>query len=106
RLVLVVDEHVPVGFVRDGEEMGGHLSTTLAHEHTAYGVSVDGKSLVGVDHNAEETGVDVDEHGCVTSSEIVQHRGVVEEGEVGPVLGLLELGRVHLLEEVLLHRRL
>ena len=57
RLVFAVLKHITIGFVRDGEKMGWHLSTTLAHVHSSDGVGVDGKSLVGVDDDTEETRV-------------------------------------------------
>ena len=44
----------------------------------------------------------VDEHGCVARAQIVKHRGVVEERQVGHVLGFLEFRWVHLLDELLL----
>ena len=48
----------------------------------------------------------VDEQGGVSRAEVVQHGGVVEEGQVGHVLGLLELGRIHLQHQLLLQRHL
>ena len=56
-LIFVILKHVTVGFVRDGEKMGWHLSTTLTHVHSSDRVGVDGKSLVGVDDDTEETRV-------------------------------------------------
>ena len=38
----------------------------------------------------------IDEFGLVAGAEVVQHAGLVEVGQVGHVLTLLVLGRVHL----------
>jgi len=42
----------------------------------------------------------VDQHLTVTTSQVVQHAGVVQEGQVGHILGALKLGRIHLLGEI------
>ena len=60
RLVLAVSQHVVVGVIRDRVDVRRHLSLTLvlvAHDDV---VIIDGKPLVGVDGDAEETGVGVD----------------------------------------------
>ena len=44
----------------------------------------------------------VDHTGAVTALQVVQHRGLIEVSHVGHVLDLLELGRVHLLDVILL----
>ena len=44
----------------------------------------------------------VDELGVVALLQVVQHRSVVQVGQVGHVLALLKLGRVHLLQRRLL----
>ena len=78
-------------------------------------LGIDRVSLVRIDSNAEQTGVGlnlenqinsmltfsdvkthVDKFGLVSRPQIVEDRGLVEVGEVGHVLTLLKLGRVHL----------
>lgn len=44
----------------------------------------------------------VDELGVVTLLQVVEDRSIVEVGQIGHVLGFLILGRVHLLQLVLL----
>lgn len=56
-LILVVLQHVSVGLIGDGEQMRRHFGSALAHEHSRHRLCVDRKAFVGVDHDAEETGV-------------------------------------------------
>lgn len=44
----------------------------------------------------------VDELGVVTLLQVVEDRSIVEVGQIGHILGFLILGRVHLLQLVLL----
>lgn len=53
----MVGQHVDVGTVRDGEDVGGHLRTTLASVELGTTEGVHRESLVGVDSHTEETGV-------------------------------------------------
>lgn len=46
--------HAPVGRVRDGVDVRGHLVSLLALVHVDDLLGVDGQVLVGVDHHAEE----------------------------------------------------
>lgn len=55
RLIFVVGQHVDVGTVRNGEDVGRHLRTTLATVQPGASYGVHGESLVGVDSHAEET---------------------------------------------------
>lgn len=48
----------------------------------------------------------IDEARVVSAVEVVEYASLVEERELGHILNLLELGRVHLLHIVLVHRRL
>lgn len=57
RLVGVVGQHVDVGTVRDGENVGWHLITALATVHLSATVRVHGVTLVGVDGDTEKAGV-------------------------------------------------
>ena len=56
-LILGICHHLLVGTIRDGKQMGGHLIPPLANVHLDHPVAVDGITLVGVDHNAEEARV-------------------------------------------------
>ena len=47
-------EHVVVGDVRNGEEVGRHLHTLLAFVHVGHAGPVDGQLPVGVDCHAEQ----------------------------------------------------
>lgn len=57
RLILVVGQHVDVGTVRNGEDVGWHLVTALATVHLGATHGVHGEPLVGIDGHAEQTGV-------------------------------------------------
>ncbi|GMR58681.1 hypothetical protein PMAYCL1PPCAC_28876, partial [Pristionchus mayeri] len=98
--------HVAISFVCHCEEMRRNFVATSSLVHLADALRVDGKTLVGIDDDAEETRIRVDHHGVVSLSQIVQHTRVIQEGEVGHILSLLELRWVHLLRVVLLQRYL
>lgn len=57
RLILVVGQHVDVGTVRDGENVGWHLVTALATVHLGATHRVHGEPLVRIDGDAEKTRV-------------------------------------------------
>ena len=82
--------------------MGWDFITALADVDFGGAVGVDGITLVGVDGDAEEARVGVDEPGDVTTLQVVQDRGVVEVCQVRHVLAFLELGGVNLANQVLL----
>lgn len=50
-------DHVSVSLIGSGEEMRRHLVSSLSHVVLDDGLGVDGKTLVGVDYNTEETGI-------------------------------------------------
>lgn len=58
-------QHVRVSTVGDGEDVGWYLITPFALVDLDHTVGVDGVSLVGVDGNAEEARVGVDEFAVV-----------------------------------------
>ena len=88
--------------LRNGKDMGWHLVPPLGAVNTDSPHGVDGEPLVGVDGNAEETRVGVDQSLHVSHLEIEQDRGVIKVGQVGHVLAAVVLGRVDLGHEVLL----
>ena len=75
-------KHVVVGAVRDGEQVRRHFITPLALVNLDHTVGVDGIALVRVDDHTEETRVGVNEPGYVASLQVVQHRGIVQVGQV------------------------
>ena len=94
--------HVGVSAVGDGEDVGRHLIAPAALVDVDGAVGVDGEALVGVNGHAEQAGVGVDQLNEVALLQVVEHRGVVEVGQVGHVLAFLVLGRVHLGDLLLL----
>merc|ERR1719443_178559 len=95
-VVLLVLQHVPVGSLSNGPEMGWDLITSLTEIDLAAPVSVQRITLVGVDNNNEEARVGVDKLGLVTGLQIPEDRSIIEEGQVDHVLDLLELRRIDL----------
>merc|ERR1719211_628138 len=93
-VVFLVLEHVPVGALSNGPQMGRALVPPLSEVDLAHPVGVEGVPLVGVDNHHEQTRVGVDELGLVTGLQVPEHGGVVEVGQVDHVLALLKLGRV------------
>ena len=89
-------QHVPVGSLGDGPQMGWDLIPPLAQVHLDHSLGVDGVPLVGVDDNTEETRVGVDKLGLETDLQVVEDRGIIEESQVSHVFAFLELGRVDL----------
>lgn len=57
RLIGVIGQHVDVGTVRDGENMGWHFVTALATVHLGATVGIHGVTLVRIDGHAEKAGV-------------------------------------------------
>ena len=82
--------------------MRRHLGSTLALVHLDRTTRVDRVSLVRIDGDTEQAGVGVDQLGEVALLQIVQHGRVVQVGQVGHVLTLLVLWRVHLRQQVFL----
>merc|ERR1719245_2698315 len=95
-VVLLVGQHVPVGSLSNGPQMGWDLITSLAKVDLTAPVGVQRITLVGVDNNNEETRVGVDKLGLVTGLQVPEDRSIIKEGQVDHVLNLLELGWVDL----------
>merc|ERR1712012_1052831 len=93
-VVLLVLEHVPVGALSNGPQMGRALVPPLSKVDLAHPVGVEGVPLVRVDDNHEQARVGVDQLGLVPGLQVPEDGGVVEVGQVDHVLALLELGRV------------
>merc|ERR1712079_298604 len=101
-LVAARVHHALVGALSNGENVGRALVTPLTGVDLHGAEGVDGEPLVGVDGNTEETGVGVDELVLVPAHRVPQDAGIAEEGEVGHVVGAIELGGVDLAHLVLL----
>ena len=80
----------------DGEDVWPTLIPPFADVQLHGAESVDGEPLVRVDGDAEEAGVGVDQLVLVPHHRVPENAGVAEEGQVGHVLGAVELGRVDL----------
>ena len=74
--------------------MGRHFSLSLVLVANNDVVVVNGKPLVGVYGDTEETGVGVDQEQLVARLQIVDDGGLGQVGHVGHVLEQLVLGRV------------
>merc|ERR1719494_1380500 len=94
--------HALVGALGNGEDVRPALGPPLAHVELHGAEGVDGEPLVRVDGDAEEAGVGVDQLGLVPHHGVPQNAGVSEEGEVGHVLGHVELAGVDLADLVAL----
>uniref|UniRef100_A0A2M4DMR2 Uncharacterized protein n=1 Tax=Anopheles darlingi TaxID=43151 RepID=A0A2M4DMR2_ANODA len=102
RLVLMVGQHVDVGTVRHGEQMGRHFITALATVHLGATVGIQRVTLVRVDDNAEQARVGVDKLSVVSLSQVMEHRGIVKIRQVGHILAFLVFRWVDLGHQVLL----
>ena len=77
-------------------------STTTTTTATADATSAP-RDVTAFDRSIHAALTYVDEHAHVSCAQVVQDGGFVEVGQVGHVLVHEELGRVHLLNVVLLH---
>ena len=57
---------------------------------------IDGVSFVWVDNNTKETRVGVDEFSLEANFQVMEDRGIIQEGQVSHILALLKLWRVDL----------
>lgn len=67
--LVLTGQHLSVGAVRDGKQMGWHFSATTATVQLHYSVGVDGEALVRVDYDAEQTRVGLQWRAAVESGE-------------------------------------
>ena len=82
------------------KDVGPTLGTPFADIELHGAEGVDGEPLVRVDGDTEEAGVGVDQLVLVPDHRVPQDASVTEEGEIGHVLGAVELGRVDLADGV------
>merc|ERR1712012_368466 len=76
-VVLLVLEHVPVGALSNGPQMGRALVPPLSQVDLAHPVGVEGVPLVRVDDNHEQARVGVDQLGLVPGLQVPEDGGVV-----------------------------
>ena len=57
RLVVVLQQHVLVSVVHNGEDVRGHFLLPLTTVHFHDSVGIDGQSLVGVHSDTKQTGI-------------------------------------------------
>ena len=95
-LIFKIEKHVAISSLSDGPQVGWDLIPPLAQIDLDHTLGVDGEALVGVDNNAEEARVGVDESGFEACLQVVEDRGVIEVGQVGHVLTFLKLVRIDL----------
>ena len=76
--------------------MGRNFIPPLANIQLDHRLGIDGKALVGVDNHTEEARVGVDKFGLEADLQVVEDRGIIEEGQVGHVLTFLKLGWIDL----------
>ena len=91
--------------------MGRALIPTLSHINFHCPIGVDRETNVGIDCNAEQPRVGVDELVLVPNNGVPQHAGIVEVGEASHIIRAVKLGGVYLsnlvlLEDFILQKRL
>lgn len=60
---LLTGQHLRVGTVGDGEQMGWHFGTPTATVHLHHSVGVDGETFVRIDHHTKQSRVGLDVRG-------------------------------------------
>merc|ERR1712002_669543 len=96
RLILVLHLQELEGAVSDSVQVRWGFIPSLVAVKVSHDGSVHEQPFVRVDTDAEETRVGVNLKHLVTGSQIVQHAGFVQNGQVGHVLLLFEFRRITL----------
>ena len=86
--------------VSHGEDMRLGLLPAPPPVHVDVLSRVDGQRAVGVHGDKKQSGVGVYQVGLVSHVEVVDDRGLVQMGEFRHVVGLVELGRIDLVDGV------
>lgn len=94
-LIFALVEHIAHSAISHGEDMWRVVLATAALVRGDVCIGVDRKRVVWIDRDEEEAGEGVDEPAEVALAEVVDDTRLVEEGEVGDVVDLVELGGVH-----------
>ena len=87
----MVSQHVTVGSLSDSPQVRRDFIPPLAQVHLDDSLSVNWEPLVGVHNNTEQARVGVDQLSLIPSFQVPIDRSIIEEGQVGHVLALLEL---------------
>merc|ERR1719348_2488421 len=96
RLMLALHLEKLKSTVSGGVQVGRSVSTSAVSEMGSHDGSVHHQPLVGVDTDTEETRIGVDLENLVAGSQVVEDTSLVQDGQVGHVFLLFELGRIAL----------
>merc|ERR1711970_767160 len=96
RLMLALHLKKLESTVSDGVQVRRSIGTSAVSEMGSHNGSVHHQPLVGVDTDTEETRIGVDLENLVTDSQVVEDTSLVQDGQVGHVFLLLELGGIAL----------
>merc|ERR1719447_1452014 len=94
RLMLALHLQELESTVSDGVQVRRSVGTPAVSEMGSHDGSVHHQPLVGVDTDAEETRVGVDLEDLVAGPQVVEDTSLVQDGQVGHVFLLLELGGI------------
>ena len=105
-LVLFVGHEVAVGVFRNGKDVRRQPLVLAVQRHVELferGRLVDGQFFVRVDGHQEKTRVRVDKVVGIAQVQVVDDAGLVQVGQFGHVVALVELGRVAVFQLALGH---
>ena len=88
--------HALVGSLGNTEDVGPALGTPLAHVDLHGAEGVDREPLVGVDGDAEEAGVGVDQLVLVPHNRVPEDTGVAKVSQVSHIFRAVKLGWINL----------
>ena len=95
-LVLTHIHHTLVRTLGYSKNMGWTLVPTLSHIYFHCPIGVDRESDVGIDGNAEQARVGIDELVLIPNNRVPQHAGIIEVSQACHVITAVKLRRVDL----------
>merc|ERR1712223_2174190 len=101
-LILAIVHHTLVGAFSNTKDVRGAFSPPQTDVHLHGTLGVDGEPHVGVDGNTEETRVGVDKLVLIPNHRVPQDTGISKVSQTSHVLRAVKLGRIDLLNLVLL----
>merc|ERR1712223_1570710 len=101
-LILAIVHHTLVGAFSNTKDMRGAFSPPQTNVHLHGTLGVDGEPHVGVNGNTEETRVGVDKLVLIPNHRVPQDTGISKVSQTSHVLRAVKLGRIDLLNLVLL----